>query len=77
MSNVAEIDSETLSYAIVGENTIVGVVDTSGPVEFIDGETEGTVKVSGECQISKKKFEQLCVAWLALNAPECLATEAT
>ena len=73
MTNVIEVDCETLFY-IEHHKELVGVCDKSAGIEFISDKF-GMVHINSDGNInhlSKEKFKNLCIAWLALEYPEVL-----
>jgi len=74
MTNIIELNSETLFYITEGES-IIGVGDNSANIEILNtSKSAGTVWVytGGDIELSREKFKQLCVAWLALNYSKVL-----
>jgi len=74
MGEVIEMVPDTLLY-ITDDGGIIGVSDTSDDcIEIYNYKDSDIVFINTEedAQISKEKFRNLCVAWLALNFPDNL-----
>jgi len=76
-SNIINIDTLFYIPHSTKKDTFKGVGDSSGLVEFINREDRDFVHVFSENTegISKVKFKELCIAWLALNYPDVLVED--
>ena len=74
MNNVVNINPETLEYIII-DRDVIGVSDSECGIEFSKSKIDGYFYINTDHDniIKKDKLRDLCVAWLALYSPECLA----
>jgi len=73
MSNIIELNSETLFY-LKSNDKISGVRDSGAEIDFLnfDNNSQVSIRSSGNVTISSQNLKSLCIAWLSLNYPDVL-----